>query len=212
MTDYTEPQLKQRYRDVMGNELGDVFHHLMQEAAFLHLKWNEYIILFGTGPERVDLLNRAAPGFFHLVQDSWWDDLLLHISRMTDDRTDVLTVKRLPKLVQAAIRDEVHARLDVLDKAAKFARDLRNRHIAHRNIDIALKRAVVPLPSSSREQVRGAIQALDRLLHFVEYHFLNTEPTFYDHLDALGGSESVLDIIRRGLRDRDRQFGLGPLE
>jgi hypothetical protein len=71
MTDYAEPELKQRYRDVMGNELGEVFHHLMQEAAFLHLKWNEYLTLFGTGPERVDLLNKAAPGFFHLVQDSW---------------------------------------------------------------------------------------------------------------------------------------------
>jgi hypothetical protein len=131
MTDYTEPQLKQRYRDVMGNELGEVFHNLMQEAAFLHLKWNEYLALFGTGPERVDLLNKAAPGFFHLVQDSWWDDLLLHVSRMTDDRNDVLTVKRLPRLVQVAIRDEVHARLGVFDKAAKFARDLRNLHIAH---------------------------------------------------------------------------------
>ena len=69
----------------------------MQEAAFLHLKWNEYVVLFGTGPERVDLLNRAAPGFFHLVQDSWWDDLLLHISRMTDDRND----ERVPERCSA---------------------------------------------------------------------------------------------------------------
>lgn len=50
MTDYTEPELKQRYRDVMGNELGEVFHHLMQEAAFLHLKWNEYLTLFEHRP------------------------------------------------------------------------------------------------------------------------------------------------------------------
>ena len=72
MTHHTEPELKQRYCDAMGAELGEVFHHLMQETAFLHLKWNEYERLFGASAEQIALLNRAAPGFFWLVQDSWW--------------------------------------------------------------------------------------------------------------------------------------------
>ncbi len=129
---------------------------------------------------------------------------------MTDDRTDVLTVRRRPKLVKVAIRDGVKARLQTLDKATKFARDLRDLHIAHRNIDLALSKGVVPLPPSSRDQVLSAIRAIDELLHFVEHHSLNTEPTFYDHLDILGGSTAVLDIVERGLRDRDRQFEFTP--
>jgi hypothetical protein len=32
----------------------------------------------------------------------------------------------------------------------------------------------------------------------------------YDHLDILGGSNSVLDIIERGIRDRDREFEFIP--
>jgi hypothetical protein len=194
----------------MGSELGQVFHHLIQEAAFLHLKWNEYIRLFGASAEQIDLLNRAAPGFFWLVDDSWWDGLLLHISRLTDDRNDVLTVQRLPRLVKIAIRDDVQSRLDVLLEAADFARDLRNRYIAHRNIDVALSRAATPLAPASRQSLSDAILALDDVLYVVGRHFLGTEPTVYDHLDSLGGSTCLLDIVQRGLRDRDRQFAFIP--
>jgi hypothetical protein len=210
MTQYTEPELKQRYCDAMGSELGEMFHHLRQEAALLHLKWNEYVKLFGTSAEQMDLLNRAAPGFFWLVEDSWWDGLLLHISRLTDDRNDVLTVQRFPKLVKIAIRDDVQSSLDALLKAADFARDLRNRYIAHRNIDVALSRAATPLAPASRESLSDAIRALDDLLYVVEHHFLDTAPTMYNHLDSLGGSTSLLDIVQRGLRDRDRQFEFIP--
>ena len=31
----------------MGKPLGTLFHHLWQDLADLHLKWNEYVPLFG---------------------------------------------------------------------------------------------------------------------------------------------------------------------
>ena len=61
---------KERYSEKMGFDLGQVFHHLMQEVAFLHLKWNEYRNLFDVSPEQMALLNRAAPGFFWLIEDA----------------------------------------------------------------------------------------------------------------------------------------------
>jgi hypothetical protein len=134
--------------------------------------------------------------------------LLLHISRLTDARSDVLTVQRLPNLVKIAIPGEVQSRLDAVLEAADFARDLRNRHIAHRSIDVALARPATPLPPASRESLINAILSVDRLLHFVEHYLLNTEPTLYDHLDSRGGWSSLLDIVQRGLQDRDRQFAV----
>ena len=52
---------------------------------------NEFLGLFGAGPEQIATLNRASPGFFYLVQEAWWDDLILHIFRMTDDDRKVLS-------------------------------------------------------------------------------------------------------------------------
>jgi hypothetical protein len=39
-------------------------------------------------------------------------------------------------------------------------------------------------------------------------HF-EIERTYYDVLDVLGGVDSLGDIVERGLRDRDEQFGSG---
>jgi AbiU2 len=209
MPNFTEPELRQRYCEAMGSDLGEVFHQLMQEAAWLHLKWNEYIALFANAT-RVNQLNRAAPGFFRMVEETWSDDLILHICRMTDKGNDVLTVRLIPKLVTVALRDEVNSRLRRLTAAVDFARDWRDRRIAHRNIALALDRSAEPLSVADKAAFTGAIEAIDELLHFVDHHFTNAERVMYDHLDTLGGAQSVLDIVERGLRDRDRQFTLPP--
>jgi hypothetical protein len=43
-----------------------------------------YVALFGTSPEGIALLNRAAPRSFRVMQDSVWDDVLLHFCALTD--------------------------------------------------------------------------------------------------------------------------------
>jgi len=50
--------------------------------AFVH--WVTYRQLFGTSPERVELLNRSAGGFFHSVQSLFMNDICLRICRLTD--------------------------------------------------------------------------------------------------------------------------------
>jgi len=56
----------------------------MQDAARLHLKWNEFVRLYAVSPAQIDTLNKAAPGFFFLVSEAWWDGIILHILWMTD--------------------------------------------------------------------------------------------------------------------------------
>src|SRR6266496_1267585 len=84
----------------MGKQLGELYHALWQEAAWLHIKWEEYISLFGTKPSRVELLNRAAPSFFRFVEDSLWEDMTLHVARLTDPPKSKgranLTIQLLP--------------------------------------------------------------------------------------------------------------------
>jgi hypothetical protein len=59
--------------------ISPAFHHLYNDNARLHLKWNEFLKLFVKSPAQMRDLNTAAPGFFHQVQELWWDDMLLHI-------------------------------------------------------------------------------------------------------------------------------------
>jgi len=54
----------------MGEQLGKVYSALWQETATLCWRWAELKALFVSKPERVELLNRAAPRFFRLVKTS----------------------------------------------------------------------------------------------------------------------------------------------
>ena len=63
MTTRTAEEAKCYYVEKMGEALGTQFDLLWQEVAWLHMKWGEYVELFGSKPTRVELLNQTAPVF-----------------------------------------------------------------------------------------------------------------------------------------------------
>src|SRR5438270_3135411 len=122
----TAEEVHQQYLDAMGPKLGELYSKLWNECVSLHWKWEEYVALFGTTPERIDLLNRSAPSFFRVVQDTLWENILLHIARLTDPPQSVgkdnLTIRRLPALVHDQIRSKVDVLLESCAKRSEFAR------------------------------------------------------------------------------------------
>lgn len=124
MSAETADQTKARYLRLMGHPLGEHFHELLQDAARLHLKWNEFLPLFGGPKNRIDDLNKAASGFFYLVQHAWWYDIILHIFRLTDQNRLVLSIPKLavPPELQADFKKSLAA----LKTATQFAHRLRN--------------------------------------------------------------------------------------
>ena len=185
-TTETPTQIKANYVRLMGPRAGEAFAELMQDAARLHLKWNEFLALFAVSPAQIETMNRAAPGFFYLVSEAWWDGIILYIFRLTDHNKKVLSLVTLKKLLPPAIQGSYDQELKLALAASRFAHDLRHADIGHRNREVALQ--VKPVPRSSRDQVRKAIAAVDHVLHFVDHHYTGNEPTIYDHLEIRGGS------------------------
>ncbi len=58
--------------------LGELHHTLYNEVAWLHLKWQDFRTLFGGTEQTIELLNQTAPSFFHHLQRTLWEDVLLH--------------------------------------------------------------------------------------------------------------------------------------
>ncbi len=123
----TSDEVRQNYIAAMGNDLGGQFNRLYNECAWVHLKWSEYVALFGVSQSRMDLLNASARGFFALLESSLWSDLLLHLCALTDDpevgrrKRQTLTVRRLPALVEPAIREKVRRLVSAAVKKSEFA-------------------------------------------------------------------------------------------
>lgn len=188
----------------MGEELGLLYSALWQQIAGLHHKWAQYVVLFGTKESRVKLLNASAGQFFRVVQDTLWDDTVLHIARLTDSPASVgrpnLSIRRLPGLIDdLPTRLAVTARVDAALGASEFCRDWRNRHIAHRDLELALKRGANPLKAGSREKVRQAMEALEAVLNTVAEHYLESTTSF-DVGDSAGGALSLLYVLDEGLK------------
>ncbi len=187
---------------LMGDELGTIYAALWQEVAWVHRKWSNYVTLFGSKESRVDLLNDAAPAFCKLVQDSLWENVLLHIARLTDPpetaKKQNLTVQRISALVaQPDLKISVDLKVQAALQASLFARDWRNRRLAHSDLDLKISEEAKPLELASRQRVKLALTELSNVLNTVAAEYLDST-TFFDieNTDAL----SLLYVIDDGLR------------
>jgi len=205
---YAAEQVEQQYLEAMGPELGKIFHRLWNECAWLHWKWGGYVELFGTAPERIALLNRAAPSFFFVVQDSLWNDVLLHICRLTDPPQSAgkhnLTIQRLAPIVVPALRPRVETLLEGALRKCEFALDWRKRHIAHRDLSLALRESSTALAPASRLFVKEALEAISAVLNVIDRHYRNSEVA-YGGIAPAGDAEALLYVIRDGLEADDQR-------
>jgi len=202
MADQSAAEAKQQAIDAMGEPLGVQYAELWQELAQLNITWSEFIELYGTKPSRIELMNRSAGHFFRMVQDSLWEGLMLHIARLTDrpvvlGRTN-LTLHNLPALIpDATLKRKIEALcLEATDKT-KFARDWRNRHIAHRDLDLALGTTAKPLPPVEIKQVNDALECFTEMLNGVAGPYLDSETSF-KHSVRLHGAIELLYLMDAG--------------
>jgi hypothetical protein len=203
ITSMSADEARPPYIELMGDPLGTLFHHLWHEVASLHVKWEEYVELFGTKPSRIEILNSSSPMFFRLVQDTIWDATLLHIARLTDPPKskgkENLTIQGLRELItDPTALDKVSGLIEIAMGASTFCRDWRNRKIAHSDLKLATDETVKPLAPASRKQVTDAIKAISEVLNAVGWHYTGST-TIFD-IGGMGGAGQLLAVLHDGLK------------
>jgi hypothetical protein len=196
MTYQTAAQAKEKYIAKMGDKLGPQFHELRQEVIYISRKWMEYVALYGTKPSRIQLMNATAPVFFRTIQDVFWDDMLLHIARLTDPsetgKCSNLTLQNLPDLIAD---EKLKAKVAPLVKSALdqsgFCRDWRNKLVAHRDLDTAINGTADQISGGSREQVDKLLKTMAEIMDAIELHFM--EATTHYRFD--GDSGRAKDLL-----------------
>jgi hypothetical protein len=132
--------------------------------------WQEYRTIFDTTPGQLHIANQTAGTFFYVVQKTMWEGVLLHLARMTDPAQSMgrknLSVMALHPLVKAEFQGEVARLANSALQDTEFARNWRNRYIAHKDLPLALgNQAAASLQSASTEAVELALKSLDDLLN-----------------------------------------------
>ena len=194
-------EVQAEYIALMGNDLGSDFWGLHRKLIELHIVWQQYQQLFGTDAATVDLLNRTSSLFFKVVQDEIWDSVLLGISRMTDPaqthKNKNLTIQSLPpKLVEEPLRTEVQTLCDAAIDCAAFAREHRNKRIAHQDHGYTSDSSSNPLNGISQQSVNKMLAALRAVLNRLNSHFKDST-TFYEDLVDESGARVLAHKLHR---------------
>lgn len=218
MANYTAEEALQHNIDAMGEPLGRLHYTLTNELVWLNAKWQQYVELYGKKPSRIDLINEAAGLFFRIIQDALWEDTLLHIARLTDppqtSGKDNLSISRLadPKLIDDNdLLQNIQKLISIAIKKSNFARDWRNRRIAHRDFALAMQEDTNPLEHASRAQIKEALHSIADVLNMISAHYRDSEMHF-EAPTHFKGAISLLHIIDLGLRaeqERRNRIGAG---
>lgn len=190
-TTRSEDEVENAYLSSMGQELGAAFFQLYRKLTELHIVWQQYRQLFGTDSRTVQLLNRTAGLFFKIIQDELWDSVLLAISRMTDPPNTSgrknLTIQSLPSLIEnPGLRAEVHDLCKAAVDDVAFAREHRDKRIAHQDHGYTTDRSSHPLNGVSRERVESMLESLRRVMNRLELHFAHTTVMYEGFVDESG--------------------------
>lgn len=219
-------EIQAEYQKTLGKEFGDAFFYVKNEWIDVWVTWNQYQNLFGSGPERVELMNKSGPMFFHMVQRHFFEATLLGLCRLSDPpktgKKRNLTVMLLCDFMDTSERcDRLSALLDKVSVNTKFARDWRNRRISHNDLDLK-HGAADPLEKATRESVTVSLNSVYEVLAYVSIEFLmddlvNDVIVGFDnefamlerlYLGNLAREEEIRKLKSEGIRPSDRPIWL----
>jgi hypothetical protein len=206
----SEDQLREEKMAQMGSELGDLHSLLWKDLTWLHFEWDQYSVLFGKDPSRIDVMNKAAPRFFWSLDRVLWQDILLSLSRLADPPgtggQQNLTFLRLLRAIPSdGPRKEVETAITEYEDAVRFARDWRHKLYAHRELFHASDPDVHPLRHASRESVINALRAAAKVMNVVEKHYQGSTTAYEMAHEPIGSGYDLLYYLDRGLHARETE-------
>lgn len=212
MTQKTPDDVLDEYVQKLGESRGRYFRAVETDLYTLRMHFSIYAALFGTNEERVLLLNSVSGNTSYWIERSMFECIILQVCRLTDPWEAArgkrnVTIRRLPILLSEPDA-ELDRRVDNAKNSTKFARDWRNRYIAHADEEVRLGAAT--LDRATRQSVRHAIDSIAACIRRFALSemgvTLNTHPIrSLDHdeiefLTALYLGRNALDK-----RERDRK-------
>lgn len=223
MERYSTPdEARQQVLAVFPAGTGELFYEISTSVAHLHMNWKNYRSLFGTSPERVELLNWAASTFFGLLDGILLHDIVLAIARLTDPaQTGSYINASLERLVEvleptldSSMVNSLKEKLDELDTLCEPIRKMRNKALAHTDLDTALSYHSDPLPGISRAYVEDVLKQIRDFLNILDEGFSRSVAA-YEHTFLLFGAEHLIFRLESAReheeyqkREFEQQFGI----
>ncbi|MEM1366342.1 MAG: hypothetical protein AAGH82_11400 [Pseudomonadota bacterium] len=167
----SEDRLLAEYQKRFGQVFGATFYKIEAHRVQLEVSWRYHEYLFGNGPEMVDMLNERAGAFFGHYQSMIFDHVLLGLSRLSDPpqsfgKTNISMATLSNHLPKSDLQPDFDEMVIEYCNRVEFARDWRNRVIAHNDYALATNQAH-PIAIATRKKVRAALDSLYDCMAFL---------------------------------------------
>ena len=185
----------------------DLWSAIDAEVVWLHGRWIIYRQLYGTSPERIQLLNESAGTFFNVLNQVLLHDVQLSLSKLGDIAgTGTRTNMTLAAIVDAfktsgesALVAKLESLLAAFDVSNSKIRHRRNKWIAHFDRATMLGSKVNPRQNPSRSEIEVALEALRAFMNCVQLHYLDSQTMYSDFVMDSDG-EHLIFALKRALR------------
>jgi AbiU2 len=182
----------------------DLWSGIESEVVWLHGRWSIYRQLFGTSPERIDLLNESAGTFFNVLNQILLHDVQLSISKLGDPAGQGsrmnMTLAALVEAFGACGESTLVAKLEplllVFDASCTKSRHRRNKWIAHFDLETMLGLEVNPRQGPSRDEIEVALKALRAIMNCVKLHFLDSQTMYEDFAMDSDGEHLIFALMQ----------------
>ena len=188
----------------------DLWAALKNEVTWIHGRWIMYRQLYGTSPERIDILNCTASTFFVILGEVLLRDVQLSLSKLADqpktsgrrNMTLSALAEHLSSCGETIAAENVKSFITSYETACEQLRQRRHKTIAHNDLPTALAARVSPVKGPSREEIEKALAALRDAMNCIELHYAHAQ-TRYELFSMVDDGEALLQSLRRGVRYRE---------
>jgi len=145
--------------------------------------YNQYKKLFMSGELRIELLNKTAPGFFKLLQEMFWDQMVLRLARLTDPHKKGADINLSAYILLKLAEENNWGFIDEIDQFLKEASNMsisirrrRSKLVVHRDLPTAFSKGAVHAPDLNVKlgQINKALVAIGQALNLVYGNLTNT--------------------------------------
>jgi hypothetical protein len=184
-------------------ELREIYAHLAGNVMETYGALDELMSLFGT-KEIVNVLNATAAAFFVRHQRLLIDNIILSLSRMTDEKQsgsgqENLSLPHLLELTDPkhqGLRTDLHKKWIEIKGAAKHLRTYRHKLLAHADLAQHVSRASKLGGDISIGSVKKLFDQISDFLNAFDYFFTGVETTSYHPPAAYGDTSGLIAYLK----------------
>lgn len=185
------------YEPNLPESIRDIFTELCEDVRALRSKWDFYLGVFSQ-EENTALLSELARASFLMIEESLRTDLTMTICRLGDPSQslghDNISLQALidrldnPSNVIELLKD--------FQAACEPVKNIRNKMVAHNDLDSKLGVQTSPLLKVERKQIDRIVQLAEEVLNAVLERYISSELRFETIWQ--GGAEELIFWLKAG--------------